>query len=151
MGPHRKFLSRRQEEMWIQSFLVGVRRESGFTRNQPNSWWIILVQRNLSDSGENSCRKRILIFKKPPGRLKHKPEEWSRPWKCWLTAGKWGEGLHFLLLSSELLLLKHDSFILHFSINTAMFKKQNTGLNGWPYTYKLCSAFQRLATGNLHC
>lgn len=30
MGPHRKFLSRRQEEKGIQSFLVGVRREFGF-------------------------------------------------------------------------------------------------------------------------
>lgn len=27
MGPHRKFVGRRQEEMGIQSFLVGARRE----------------------------------------------------------------------------------------------------------------------------
>lgn len=32
MGPHRKFQSRRQEEMRIQSFLVGVRRQSRFTK-----------------------------------------------------------------------------------------------------------------------
>lgn len=31
MGPHGKLLSRRQEEMGIQSFLVGVRREFGLT------------------------------------------------------------------------------------------------------------------------
>lgn len=44
MGPHRKLLSWRQEEMRIQSFLVGVRREFGlsevpakFTMSYPSS------------------------------------------------------------------------------------------------------------------
>lgn len=76
MGPHRKFLSRRQKEMGIQSFLVGVRREFGFTEEPakfktscPGS------EIKLFDSGENSCRERILIYKKPPVRLENEPEE----------------------------------------------------------------------------
>lgn len=74
MGLHRKFLSRTQEEMGIQSFLVGVRREFGFTE-EPAKFTMSYPGSviNLFNSGENSCRKRILIFKKAPGRLEHKP------------------------------------------------------------------------------
>lgn len=76
MGPHRKFMSRTQEEMRIQSFLVGIRREFGFTE-EPAKFTMSYPgsEINLFDSGENSCRKRLLIFKKPPRRLEHKPEE----------------------------------------------------------------------------